>query len=1026
MKNNHTIFYCFRLLLFLLTPTLGIAQTGKDSLLIVQYLARAQQQLDSSRYDLAIESAREAETIADSFAPNRPTRNADVYCMLGFCLLKTDPGAAMPYLENLEKQFSALPNLEQAHVRFISGTLSLLTGDLDAALHDYAEAQLLYGRQPGTPHVNLARIYNNTGRIMAIRSRFDEALDDYDKALQLWTQIHGQQHPNLANAYGNSGLVYMEQGRYVEAAEVYRKALELRTRALPPNHLEIAAIQINLGLLYLIQADLNRAEEYFEKALSVVQNATNVNKTNYLSVIYNNLGSVLSKKNEPAQARRYFERTLELELTIYREDDPEIATTNFNIATTFQDEKQYQKALEYEQKALLIAKADHPQLSQFYNGVGLACEGLKDFKKAKEYYLKANENLQQMFGEIHPAIANVYLNLGNLAQRQGDTEEALRMNARAKESLGYKAGKNIQEMSWLFELSAILAQESRLRWLSAAKSREPAALDQVLQACDLHFEMLEQMTRMFYEPATLRSFMAEAFASSEIAISTNLMLRQITTDPMYESNAFTLAERSKAFQLYKAMQETNALHVAGIPDSLLNKELRLRVEIASFDKAIGEMQANNTPQTDSTLVDWFAKRFDLKRSYEALKSRFELDFKKYYEAKYAFNTLSVTDIQQTLLQPDQTLLEYAVGDSSAFLFLIQKDRFKVFPLAKDSLEAWVTDMTKNGIYGFYNLPEAQRSEAAEEKALKNYTYAARKLYDRLLLPVQDLLTKSLVIVPDGVISYVPFEALLTDTPPRSGMFAKYPYVVYDHQISYCYSATLLRQMRDKKHRKPNNGEVLALAPFFHEDVQKMENSLDTNALFAMRADLKPLKFSGLEVGSVVKLFKGQALYGQAASLDTFRQLCSRYRILHLSTHGQADDRGGDDAFLAFGAPQGYSQLFARDLYNLDLNADMVVLSACETALGKLQRGEGVISLARAFAYAGAKSLITTLWKVDDEKTRDLMVAFYRRLREGRPTEEALQLAKLDFLKNNRSNGGAGMHPFFWSGFIGVGDMRALH
>ncbi|MBK6930668.1 MAG: CHAT domain-containing protein [Saprospirales bacterium] len=196
----------------------------------------------------------------------------------------------------------------------------------------------------------------------------------------------------------------------------------------------------------------------------------------------------------------------------------------------------------------------------------------------------------------------------------------------------------------------------------------------------------------------------------------------------------------------------------------------------------------------------------------------------------------------------------------------------------------------------------------------------------------------------------------------------------------------------------------------------------------MRDSLAALRASGDEVAAIANLWKGKSVYRQAATLDAFRQLAPRYRILHLSTHGQADDRNGDYAFLAFRVADehdAYSKLYARDLYNLEINADLVVLSACETGTGKLQRGEGIVSLARAFAYSGAKSLITTLWKVNDTSTKDLMIRFYQYLKAGRPKDAALQLAKKDYLASRQAGGGAALHPFFWAGFIAIGDMEPL-
>ena len=318
------------------------------------------------------------------------------------------------------------------------------------------------------------------------------------------------------------------------------------------------------------------------------------------------------------------------------------------------------------------------------------------------------------------------------------------------------------------------------------------------------------------------------------------------------------------------------------------------------------------------------------------------------------------------------------------------------------------------------------------KSINNFGNAAHQLYQTLIAPVKAKLPKDekLIIIPDGILGYLPFEALLTEKPPRPDAIPAYKYLIQDHQISYCYSATLLKEMRNKKHRQEPTQKLLAMAPFFLGNADTLLSQIDSTEFIAgitLRDTLTALPSSGPEVASIHKILKGQALYGKAATMAQFQKLAPQARILHLSTHGKADDRLGDYAYLAFGMPnaQGtFEKLYARDLYNLSLNADLVVLSACETGIGKLQRGEGIVSLARAFAYAGAKSIVTTLWKVSDEQSKNLMTSFYKYLSKGKEKDEALRLAKLEFLQKNEKKTEL-LHPFFWASFIGIGDMRGL-
>jgi CHAT domain-containing protein len=369
-----------------------------------------------------------------------------------------------------------------------------------------------------------------------------------------------------------------------------------------------------------------------------------------------------------------------------------------------------------------------------------------------------------------------------------------------------------------------------------------------------------------------------------------------------------------------------------------------------------------------------------------------------------------------ILEEDQALLEYFVGDSSIFIFRIEKDYYEVKEVKRDfPLEEWVQQLRDN-----ISQPLPFAYEA--------YLEVAPKLYEKLIAPVAEGLPEKLVIVPDGILGYIPFEALLTGKPDVNNLYAaeRLPYLLREHQVSYCYSATLLKEMKEKKHRKAPTRELLAVAPFATVDTVLSSHLGQSDWLASTRSDtLWGLPYTQAELDSIQRVFETDAFYGAEATEASFVERAGDYRILHLSTHGKADPRVGDYSYLAF-YPQPDSLenelLYVRDLYNLQLNADLVVLSACETGTGELQQGEGIISLARAFAYAGAKSIATTLWQVNDQSTQELMARFYQHLKSGMTKDAALRQAKLDYLDGHNDTGA---YPFYWAAFIGVGDMGRL-
>jgi CHAT domain-containing protein len=228
-------------------------------------------------------------------------------------------------------------------------------------------------------------------------------------------------------------------------------------------------------------------------------------------------------------------------------------------------------------------------------------------------------------------------------------------------------------------------------------------------------------------------------------------------------------------------------------------------------------------------------------------------------------------------------------------------------------------------------------------------------------------------------------------------------------------------MSSRKHRQTPSADLMALAPFYVSDT----SVLATRA--TQRLVLAPLPYSREEIQRVQEQVGGNdlVLSGQQASKKLFLKMAGQYSILHLATHGKANHREGDFSFLAFATEDPDAEkglLSVGELYNCSLNADLVVLSACETGIGEEQRGEGVVSLARAFAFAGAKSIVSSLWSVNDKSTMQVMDGFYAELKAGRSKNLALNTAKQQYLEQHP---GKASHPFFWAGFVAVGDMSAL-
>jgi CHAT domain-containing protein len=291
--------------------------------------------------------------------------------------------------------------------------------------------------------------------------------------------------------------------------------------------------------------------------------------------------------------------------------------------------------------------------------------------------------------------------------------------------------------------------------------------------------------------------------------------------------------------------------------------------------------------------------------------------------------------------------------------------------------------------------------------ISNFVSNSNIIFSKLFQEVNFNFIEQITIIPDGILNYLPFELLLTeevDTTKPINWF-ELPYLFKKVNINYQYSARLASMKRETR---PNNKGVLGFAPQYEGYVS--DDRAFGNLIYNQR-----------ELESIEKYFPGEFYRGPDADKQTFLEKASDFKVIHLASHAMADNENPELSSLFFTDINQDSTdipLYPYEIQSTPLNADMVVLSACQSGTGKLHQGEGVFSLARNFIAAGAKSVVNSLWKVDDESTSKLMGYFYENLAKGQRKSEALRNAKLTFLENADA---MTSHPYFWSGFVVIGD-----
>ncbi|MEO1255211.1 MAG: CHAT domain-containing protein, partial [Bacteroidota bacterium] len=394
---------------------------------------------------------------------------------------------------------------------------------------------------------------------------------------------------------------------------------------------------------------------------------------------------------------------------------------------------------------------------------------------------------------------------------------------------------------------------------------------------------------------------------------------------------------------------------------------------------------------------------------EELRNLLEESYTDYFQLRYNTEP-STIEVLQHEIKSNEVLLEFFVTDSTLYTFMILGDEKKLFKnkydLSADSAVNYLTTLQKT----------------TRNRDLNQFKEHASSLFELLL-------EKPLANLPDGVdhiqigpsnkLAIIPWEILLSNK--NGSDYKSLSYLIKDYSISYRHFPFLKKNEKIRFQASVN--KILAFAPTYKE-TEEVPALIELSEPF--RNELRPLKWNIYEAESITNSFNGKALVRDQATEEIFKDELSGYSILHLAMHAFVDHEESMNSKLVFtqksnGTEDGILHTF--ELFNMEIPAELVVLSACNTGIGEVQEGEGVISLARGFAYAGVPSLVMSHWNVNDETTSKLMVSFYHYLSEGDRKDVALRKAKLDFLKSANK---ITSNPFYWGGFVVLGDTSPLN
>lgn len=972
--------------------------------------------VEAGRYEIKIEALREA-TAQDKaqFAAEHLFDEAE----------QVRKGTAEGKRKGIEKFHEALALYRSAGDR--KGEAQTLNnigvtywqlGEMENALrldNEALEARRAAGDQAGE-----AQTLNNIGMVHWSSGEIPQALDFFNQALPLRRasgDLAGE-----ASTLNNLGLVHDVQGEKLKALDYFNQSLIPR-RASGDREAEATTLN-NIGMVYRSISEPEKALDYLNEALPIKRKYDDRRGE---ADILSNIGIVYLSLSDTQRALDYFNQALPLRRAT---GDPRgEAAVLSNIGVAHRSLGEFQNSMGYFAQALSLAQKvkDRNGQATTLQNIGTVYRLLGQFQKALDHYdqalllVQATGNIEVQAG-VRYAIGITYRLMGEPRKALGYFNESLSLSR----AVGDRAG----------EAGALLA--------IARAENELGNLAQARPIIEASISIIESLRAGVTSQELRASYFDRVHSYYEFYIDVLMQLHNQDSSAALNSVALEASERGRARSLLELLAEARADIRQGVDESLLKRERSLQQLLnAKSNRQIKMLSSKHTPEQETAIASEISAIItELQQARVRIRAT-----SPHYAALTQPVPLSLKQIQQQL-DPDTVLLEYSLGSPRSFLWAVTPTTMTSFELpGREQIEA-----KARAVYDLLtarNRLEKNETQRRRDKRLDQvttaYSQAVEGLSQVLLGPVaQQLHGKRLLIVGDGALQYVPFSVLqLSEGNGKSA-----PLMV-GHEVINLPSASAMAVLRQEiAGRKAAPLSVAALAdPVFERQDNRVRgvgvSSAAINStqrapdvgravrdvgLAGEAGRISRLPFSRREAEAILAVVpRGEgivALDFKASRATAVSAELGRYRIVHFATHGVLDSGHPELSGIVFslvdeqGAPQdGFLRL--HDIYNLNLPAEMVVLSACQTALGKDIRGEGLVGLARGFMYAGAARVVASLWQVDDVATAELMKHFYRGMMQGRlRPAAALQAAQITMWKQKRWTS-----PYYWAAFVLQGEWK---
>jgi CHAT domain-containing protein len=887
-------------------------------------------------------------------------------------------------------------------------------------------------------HRGQAYLLKDMGLLLGRRGKLTESVELSKKALPLWQKDNDL--ANQASTLNNLAVAYGFLGEPQQALEYHNQVLKIRLDL--GDRSGKAQSLINIGTLYDGIGYPQTALDYYNEALSILRaiaKPTTEDRRREATAL-NNIGYAYAALGDPAIALSYYEQALPIRREV--KDKFGEGGTLTNIGNAYLAMGDARAAMANYTQALNLPENNPWGKSYTRMNFGDAYTATGDSQAAIEHYNQAlklftDPKVQDRQGEAaaHDKIGRMQAALGKLEDADNHYEQALALWRAVRDRRG---------------------EATTLEGLARNKLARNDLLEAQKQI-DAAINIAENLRTGILTPQLRASYFASVRDYYELEIDILMQLHRQQPSQSYDRKALEISERARGRVLLETLGEVKAGLLSKSSPSLVERRRLLEQQLNA--KAVRQLQTLSATSGEEKSASMDKEVQSLLAQIEIFDAQIRVKNPR-YAALVQPQPLNIGGIQN-ILDPDTALLEFVLGDRRSYLWVVTGDSVASFELAKRAVIDEAVLKVNTLITARNQIIKGETPQQTEQRikeAENKYLAAASALSQILFGSVGPLpASKRLLIVPDGKLQYISFAALpllTTADQPASSEASKngsgYQPLITKYEVVNLPSASVMATMRrNLQGRTPAPKMVAVLAdPVFTRDDPRLkqrrtqeqkipaQRSSRRNFERAMKAagraadetGIPRLFFSQREADSILESAGGQftkiALGFEASRSAAISGELSQYRIIHFSAHGLLNDKHSELSGIILtlidkrGQPQdGFLTL--TDIYSLNLPAELAVLSACQTALGKEVRGEGLISLTRGFMYAGAARVVASLWKVDDAATADLMIHFYKcLLKEGQRPAEALRNAQLEMRKQKRWQS-----PYFWAAFTLQGEWK---